>query len=490
MIYIIYLVGIVLRFINIDTRPLDGDEGIVAKMIYDNSWQFAISEIARDVHPPLYYLLTKLSLSIFGVSEFSLRLVSAISGILLVVAVYYFAKEFLNKKIALVSSLIVAISAYLIYFSQEARMYSLFALLAVLSYYFFLKYLKKDKLVYLVFYILSTVLLIYTQYLGFVIIFSQLLLFFIDFKNNQKFLFKILISWGLILILFIPQLGTFYNQFLGRTSENISISFSLKEKISNFIGAFYRFSASRIFLDLNPSGIKKLLISSPIDFLIFTISLLVPLYLLIIGLIESFKKYRQFFYFFIIISILPILLILVSSEIAHAANRYLIFLSPFYFILIAIGVLLTWKGYKKIIVILYFFILLFGLYNYYFLEIKLQGSNSVANYLSKKYSPNDIVLIKGSYGGGDEWVFNYYWKSLIDKMPINTEDFYKTYSVGNFQEITKKDVENKITSLLKTYDRVWFFDFSYQTTSINNSKTYNLGKDKEQKDVILWEVTK
>ena len=72
--------GAVLRFIGAAGRPLDGDEGVILK-IASGSVSHVLQTAAQDVHPPLFHLLTSLSLTLFGTSALALRLVSILAGI-------------------------------------------------------------------------------------------------------------------------------------------------------------------------------------------------------------------------------------------------------------------------------------------------------------------------------------------------------------------------------------------------------------------------
>ena len=98
-----------------------------------------------DNNPPGHYLALHVLLPLFGASEFTARYVSLIPGALLVPLAFATARQvFAGSRVAssagpvagLVAATIVGLSPYLIFYAQEARMYSqlaLFALVAVLS---------------------------------------------------------------------------------------------------------------------------------------------------------------------------------------------------------------------------------------------------------------------------------------------------------------------------------------------------------------------
>ena len=93
-----------------------------------------VSATMADVHPPTWYLLEWVIVHTLGSSEFSLRLISAIAGVLLVPAVYRLAQSFeLIKPQPAAAALLTAVAPFMVYYSQEARAYSLIYLLTTLA---------------------------------------------------------------------------------------------------------------------------------------------------------------------------------------------------------------------------------------------------------------------------------------------------------------------------------------------------------------------
>ena len=124
--------------------------------------------------PPLYYLLLHFWIGLFGTSEFAVRSLSAIFGSLSIFALYKLGKTLFNVKIAVYSSFILAISIFQIYFSQEARMYSLLTLTTLLSIFFFAKSLNENRPRFWVSYIIASILMLYSHAYGIFILILQL----------------------------------------------------------------------------------------------------------------------------------------------------------------------------------------------------------------------------------------------------------------------------------------------------------------------------
>lgn len=138
MIYLVLFVGLILRLISLN-QSLWLDEAtsvLAAKMSITDLF---IKFLPADFHPPLYYLLLKFWVSIFGSSEIALRIPSIIFGLGIVWTTYLISKKLFDKKVGLISALLASTSGLLIYYSQEARMYMMAAFLVSLAIYLFTK---------------------------------------------------------------------------------------------------------------------------------------------------------------------------------------------------------------------------------------------------------------------------------------------------------------------------------------------------------------
>ena len=92
LIVIILTICIYLRLINIISEQLWEDEAIsiaIASSSNNNFWKAVIG----DIHPPLYYIILRGWIFIFGHSVFSCRLLSAIFSILTLPILYLTGKE-------------------------------------------------------------------------------------------------------------------------------------------------------------------------------------------------------------------------------------------------------------------------------------------------------------------------------------------------------------------------------------------------------------
>jgi uncharacterized membrane protein len=95
--------------------------------------------------PPLFYIIEKSFIHFFNqpVTEFSLRILPVLYGVLSCVIVFFLFCEICDTKTAFLAFLLVAFSNFYIYLFQEARCYSLLCLMALLTLWLSIQWWKK-----------------------------------------------------------------------------------------------------------------------------------------------------------------------------------------------------------------------------------------------------------------------------------------------------------------------------------------------------------
>jgi uncharacterized membrane protein len=96
---------------------------------------------------PFYYVVLHTWMDIFGLSDFSARLLSVLFSVLIIGLTYLFGKRFFGVNTGLIAAAIAAIEPFFIAYSHQARNYSLTFFLTLLATYFFLQIIenKADK---------------------------------------------------------------------------------------------------------------------------------------------------------------------------------------------------------------------------------------------------------------------------------------------------------------------------------------------------------
>lgn len=198
-IVLIVIAGLCLRLICIDKAEGLWNDEYISWMISSQPFTKGFwSGILSQCHMPFYYLYLKFFIKIFGQSDLLLRLTSVLAGVLSIIAMYFAGLE-KNKKTALIAAGFSAISGFLIYYSQEVRIYSLLFLFSALSLIFTLKLVKKPDAKNLAGLIISDFLILFTHTIGFVYVFFNLL--YISIALFKQFKKGIIILWITIAVL-------------------------------------------------------------------------------------------------------------------------------------------------------------------------------------------------------------------------------------------------------------------------------------------------
>jgi mannosyltransferase len=122
-----------LRFATIDVQSYWFDEALTAKLV---AMPFGdmLHDIPRtELTPPLYYVLAWPWAHVIGTQEAALRALSALFGIAAVPVAWLIGRELVSRTVGLFAAALVAFNPLLVWYSQEARPYSLLMLLAALS---------------------------------------------------------------------------------------------------------------------------------------------------------------------------------------------------------------------------------------------------------------------------------------------------------------------------------------------------------------------
>ncbi|EAZ89531.1 glycosyltransferase family 39 protein [Crocosphaera chwakensis] len=255
IIIFIIILGIIVRLTNLDNRVYWKDEVFtslrvsgyteeeVIKNLYDGSVLSSedlqkyqqtrffnnpigtVYGLAKEEAqlPPLYFLLVKLWVSLFGNSVTITRSLSAIFSIISCFVLYLFCKElFESNMVAWLSMALLAVSPFYVVYSQEARPYSLWLLTSLLSNWMLLRSLRLNNKWNWRMYALTIVLGLYTSPFSLFLNLGQGVYVFLREKSKfNQIVKKYLMSLIIGILGFSPWLAIIvirYHQIKGRTS--------------------------------------------------------------------------------------------------------------------------------------------------------------------------------------------------------------------------------------------------------------------------------
>lgn len=210
LVILIIIIGICLRLYNLIEQSYWLDELVSIKISNPkNSLNTVIEETLKGA-PPLFQILLWYWFKLLNFNEFNGRLFSVFFGSISLPLFYLLGKELFNKNVGLFALIIASTNQFLIYFSQEARAYSLLLFFTLLSTILFVRNIIRDKNKNYYIYLFIILCTIYTHYYGFLILGFHLIILVLFYKEKNKFK---LLSIGLIIIVVstIPLFLTIFN---------------------------------------------------------------------------------------------------------------------------------------------------------------------------------------------------------------------------------------------------------------------------------------
>jgi uncharacterized membrane protein len=179
----------------------------------------------------LSYVLIEGTIRLFGVNEFAARLGPCLVGIITIPILYFLTKEMFGIKVALVASLILTLSPWHIYWSQNARFISLLSLFSMLALFAFFWGLERRDYRLILAGVISTGLAVLSHFSAFllvpVILSYVMLLWILPFEKPVGFRQSLILLFSFVFVLlpffffspFLSSLGNRAFEFIGKLSE-------------------------------------------------------------------------------------------------------------------------------------------------------------------------------------------------------------------------------------------------------------------------------
>lgn len=198
----IILLATALRLFGLGTESFWFDEAWSAWLIEGTPQETVNRLVEKDAHPPLYYLLLSGWSTLAGTTESDLRALSVLFGVLTVAWLYRLVRRIISETAAVAAALLLAVSPFHVYFSQEARSYALVMLLCVIA----LDLLTADRLRQLPL-ALVTAALVYSHYMT-VFFIASVGLWIVLARRDQFWRFAVAMIGAALF--FAPWMGVAY----------------------------------------------------------------------------------------------------------------------------------------------------------------------------------------------------------------------------------------------------------------------------------------
>jgi len=446
---IILIIAAVIRLYGLSFESIWLDEAMTGLRARMNFIEMLDNFASKD-HVPFYFTMIWTWGKFFGTSAISIRMPSVIFGVLSVIPIYLIGSG-ISKRTGYYSALIVAIIPTLVYFSQEARMYSFMLCISAWSLVFLIRFLKstgRKRKINLALLLTFNFILVYTHYYSLLFIGMECVSVFLMLiiRSNTNIIEKIksLIQdiWPCVLsILFIlPWMVFIRMRYPGTeqtTGGGLKLSNELLLNIYYFLGGFYH-------LFYNPSLGLKLFISWIMVFLVilgitilvknsiknkrikdegallFPLLILPPIMVYIVSVKwQSLYNYRYFLFMstaFIIFSMIPVAYFSKKASMKNSFSRYL----------------------SEIPVLLICVLLLVSSYNMIVMEDKDDWRGAV-QYINENQGDNDLVIPQPAHY---RYAIFYHTDELIVR--------------------SISDSSKNVSELFDQYSTIWVITFHYR----------------------------
>ena len=413
------VIGSVLRLYNLGFISFWLDEAatdVFTQQSISTYWQL-VSNLG-EVHPPLFYLVEKIILP-FGTSEFLYRLFPAIFGIATIPLFYIIGKKMFGSPVGIIMAILITFSPFHVIYSQDARMYTMLLFLTGIALIFYLYAIHSNNIKYWIAFGLVSALAIWTHFIAFIFIGALIIYSIFHLIKGKKSPKNLLLSIIVITIFISPLILIMKGLFTNRIASDPT--WGLK-------------------------GIDFIGMSLALYFGIFWLPTLILAILFCFGAAWLFKNEREKFYFLLSIPVISLGVGLVLSYRMPMNPRYLIFLLPFLYAVVASAALPILQRINEKRVIIIFLVLIIGiwaqpLYTYYNNTPNINGDwRSASVFIKNTAKANDIIIVMPDY---NQIPFNYYYNnSTYGTLQINTD------SVDDLEKINSTRCKNNISAFI------------------------------------------
>lgn len=433
----ILVLALFLRIYLLEDKAVWWDEAISAWTARKSPLDIILYQ-AGSVHPPLHYLVLHYWGLVAGESEFALRYLSALFGVASVAVLYRLGREFFGQFAAVSVALLLAVSRFHVWWSQEIRMYSLAVLLGIVSLYLLLLALRDDKWSYWVLYSVTTIAALYTLYLNALTVVAQnvlaVALAVAPLAGRRKSI-RWLVKWAavqaIILLAYSPWLYLLVTHASSRPSSDIpTLGFAL----------FWQVYATAISLgvDINIGDYAYLL---PLPLLLAALGIL--------GAILDRQRRHLGLMLLLYLTIAPALIYALSlptsvfyTPLVH--SRYFLYLVPAFLLAVVWGVALVWRKLAPLGFALLATLAAITFYfttGYYSDRFMQDDYHAMAATIDAYAEPSDAIVL---YPDTDWPIFLYHYKGSLPH-----------YDIGQAIDMTPEWVDDTLSPVLKEHQRLW-----------------------------------
>lgn len=196
----------------------------------------------QDGHPPLYLFLLHAWMALFGGSEAAVRSLSAATGVLALPVMYFLGRRLLGVAGGLLAALLLALSSYHVYYSQEARNYSLLVLTTLLSWAAYERDAARPTRASGALYVAATVLMLYTHVYAGMVVLAQVghgLFARLRGRADAGSWRRFLAVYAVLAACLLPWIGAPWTELLRRQSDPAQTALQLARPTAATVGTSF-----------------------------------------------------------------------------------------------------------------------------------------------------------------------------------------------------------------------------------------------------------
>jgi mannosyltransferase len=425
------LLAFAVRIYRLQYQSFWRDE-VDAILFATGSWSKLLSMFtAAGENGPLYFVLLRPWLAVAGSTEFAARFFSLIWGVLAIPLTYRLGRRLLPTDVSVLGALLVAVSPYLIWYSQESKMYALLVCLTALSAWCLLGALQGRGRGLWIGYIVATSLSFYVHLLAVVLLPLHVLLFILGGRRAWSHWRGASIAAAWLTVPYVPFMRWEIRTFM--SSFNTGHPFYSLDSMIGILFQGYSFGLR------TPTTLE-------ISLILFLLLLATFLYRQTIALWSHLEVRPQALWWLYVLAPVGVVF-LISLRTPLFADRYVIAIAPAYYLILACGLSVLLRRSP----------VLFGLCLLGLLWIDGQGLafqshteikadfRTAAAYYAERAAPDDLLIFQMSYVRRN---FDYYFRK-----PYHGADGLYTN-----QGMTPQQVDVQMQAMIKPYHTVWFLE--------------------------------
>lgn len=448
----ILLLGLLLRVYRLGYNDLWYDEAITTLCAQ------GVDSIYGDAHAPLYTFIVSVLLHMnkkIGIEikepEFIVRFPAMVFGVLCIYVLYKVATILFSPRVGIISAFFLSISPFHIWYSQEARGYTLGTFFAICIIWLFLKLLKNENIFLWLGFVIFSILGFYVSYFVILLMLPEFLIIIV--LKRKELVKKLLIAHIVSTLFFLPWLILAFNGRLGEVIKGNFWSFP-----PNFVTLIHTWDIYN--LGYNGYFIQYMILK-------------MVTFLLVIYYLQ--KVNGKDIVFSISLFVLPIILVFFLSQWRPIfLIRKMILFSPFYISFIAACICNIKRTIWRWIIICIFIIFWSdSLFNYFNNYTPTNISYFTGTYVKKPIEP--IVKYIKRYSNDEDIIcltspdldppFSFYWGNLHNVYYLyipDACDYYWGRLINSQSNTNTKVINLKTESLIHRGSKAWVIFSSWE----------------------------